>query len=158
MFYVKVNIANSQPGMGKGVFAAQPIKKGQKVFTLDGPYITRAEAEALGRVDHAMPVGPNLYANMELENTVNHSCQANLGYVDGITAVANRDIASGEELTWDFSVLTVDDWSMQCLCGLPDCRKIIGNFADLPLTIQKKLAPFTPSWVLAYVAAQENGG
>lgn len=147
MFYVRYKIGNS-PGKGKGVFAAQSIKKGQRIFTLDGPYITWDEAIRLGRQNHAMPVSPELYANMELENTLNHSCNPNIGYADATTGIAMRDIADGEELLWDYSMLTADGWTMDCRCDHPNCRQLIGNFAGLPPALQELYRPFTPQWVL----------
>lgn len=154
MFYVSIKISNS-PGKGKGVFAAQRIKRGQKIFTLGGPYVSWSEAIALNRQNHVIPVSPTLYANMELESTLNHSCKPNVGYTDNITAIAIASINPGDELTWDYSVVTVDNWTMKCKCQMPNCRKIIGNFADLPPHLQKRYKPITPPWVLAYISQNQ---
>lgn len=148
MFYVPFRIDKS-PTDGLGVFAVCDIRRGQKIFVMNGPYITRDESIARGLLDYAMPVSPYLY-HVGPENFINHSCRPNLGFVDEITAVALVDITPGTEFTWDYSVLTVDDWTMVCNCQLPICRKDIGNYRDLPLHLQEEYRPITPSWVSAF--------
>jgi SET domain-containing protein len=150
MFYVSFCLDES-PIRGQGVFSMQIIEEGQKVFMLDGPYVTWREAVALGRQDHVMPVGPKLY-HLGSENFINHSCRPNLGFVDDKTAIALVKITPGTELTWDYSVLTVDNWSMACACSQPDCRKIISNYRDLPPDLKEKYKSITPPWVRAFNA------
>src|SRR5438132_12441220 len=55
----------------------------------------------------------------------NHSCDANLGIRGEITFVAMRDIRAGEELTHDWVMTDDDDYSVECKCGAPNCRKIV---------------------------------
>ena len=55
----------------------------------------------------------------------NHSCDPNLGMRGEITFVAMRDIRAGEELTHDWAMTDDDDYSIECNCGAPDCRKIL---------------------------------
>ena len=55
----------------------------------------------------------------------NHSCDPNLGMRGEITFVAMRDICAGEELTHDWAMTDDDDYSIECNCGAPDCRKIL---------------------------------
>lgn len=153
MFFVAVAVRES-PGRGDGVFAEETIQLGQSIFRMDGPYVTWDEAVALGRENHVMPISPTRYANMSLENTLNHSCDPNIGYADALTGIALRDVRVGEELTWDYSMLTVDGWSMHCACGTAACRGTISNFVDLPSAIQERYRSVTPQWVLAYAATQ----
>src|SRR4029453_9591506 len=56
---------------------------------------------------------------------LNHSCSANLGVRGQITFVAMRDIRSSEELTHDWATTDDDDYSIECKCGAPNCRKIL---------------------------------
>jgi hypothetical protein len=55
----------------------------------------------------------------------NHSCNPNLGIRGEITFVAMRDIRAGEELTHDWAITDDDDYSVDCKCGAPNCRKIL---------------------------------
>lgn len=150
MFYIPFRIADSAIA-GRGVFPLRHIRQGQKVFILDGPYITRDEAIATGKLDYAMPVSPDL-SHVGPENFINHSCQPNLGFIDDKTAVALVDIVPTTELTWDYSVLTVDNWTMRCECPWPECRKKIGNYRDLPPQLRERLKAITPPWVRAFDA------
>ena len=55
----------------------------------------------------------------------NHSCDPNLGMRGEITFVAMRHICAGEELTHDWATTDDDDYSVECKCGAPNCRKIL---------------------------------
>ncbi|GMF25684.1 unnamed protein product [Phytophthora lilii] len=61
---------------------------------------------------------------------INHSCDPNCGVekwdVKGeerCAIFALRDIVAGEELTFDYKF---ESFSKACLCGAPNCRKVIG--------------------------------
>lgn len=147
MFYIPYS-KHKSPIQGQGLFPARPVRKGEKVFILDGPYITWHEAVHLGYQNHVIPVSPSLY-HIGPENFVNHSCRPNLGFTSDRVTVALVDILPETEFTWDYSTLTVDNWSMQCACGEPNCRKLIGNYIDLPTQQRKYYASITPLWVKA---------
>jgi SET domain-containing protein len=93
-------------------------------------------------------VAPNLYLGPDVSpeekddpgDVVNHSCDPNskiVIYGSGlfqplvsclICLVAIRDIAAGEEITYDYEATMYDDpWTMKCNCGLPCCRGVIGG-------------------------------
>jgi hypothetical protein len=63
---------------------------------------------------------------VEVPDLINHSCDANCGQLDSVTLVAMRDIAAGEQLTFDYAMsstapgLVVD--AFDCLCGTKNCR------------------------------------
>ena len=42
-----------------------------------------------------------------------------------------RNIKAGEELTWDYAMTEASDARIECLCGAPNCRGIIGSFLYL---------------------------
>jgi SET domain-containing protein len=57
----------------------------------------------------------------------NHSCDSNLGFDDEAEefVVATRDIAEGEELTYDYGLMDTENsfWSgLICKCGAKNCR------------------------------------
>ncbi len=53
---------------------------------------------------------------------MNHSCDPNVWY-EGDCLVARRDIAPGEEITYDYGTdFTAFDRGFSCRCGSPQCR------------------------------------
>lgn len=42
--------------------------------------------------------------------------------IEGTGLRAMRDIAAGEELTFDYATGDDDDWEMECRCGAATCR------------------------------------
>ena len=57
---------------------------------------------------------------------------------DGVILVAIRDIAFGEEISWDYSTtLAQSNWHMICQCRSANCRRVIGNFDTLAPHVQE---------------------
>lgn len=70
---------------------------------------------------------------------MNHSCEPNAGVVDDTVLIALRDIAPGEEITFDYSTTMSEQLeTMQCLCGQATCRRVIGDFHDLPRAVKDR--------------------
>ena len=101
-------IKKSLPGVGKGLFAVESIKKGERVLEYTGEKIPTKEANEsdsryLFEVDKNWTVDGPVPAN--LAGYVNHSCEPNTEATieDGrIFYYATRNIRSGEELTVDY--------------------------------------------------------
>ncbi len=56
---------------------------------------------------------------------MNHSCDPNVWY-EGDSLVARRNIASGEEITYDYGTdFTAFDRGFNCRCGSPKCRGML---------------------------------
>jgi hypothetical protein len=54
---------------------------------------------------------------------VNHSCDPNAGLSGQIVLVARREIAPGEEITFDYAMSDSADYDeFLCDCGAPNCR------------------------------------
>lgn len=77
----------------------------------------------------------------------NHSCNPNSTIKGRNELIAIKDIAKDEEITYDYSLTEWSDenswqnyneWSMECLCGYSQCRKIITEFNLLPKELQIK--------------------
>lgn len=146
------------PTQGIGSFARASIKKGEVVEILGGVLMTDEAFHAFQQTIpryNAIQVGENLHLVERLEVTtqraggsLNHSCDSNLWLADEVTLVARRDIATGEELTIDYALFTVqEDWQMDrpCRCGVPDCRRTItGNDWKLPRVQQRYYPHFSP--------------
>jgi len=118
---------------GRGLFAKADIAKGEIVAIKGGHIIDRETLRreitpALGPVE--IQIGDNLFIapvtadERELSMLYsNHSCNPNIGMRGEITFVAMRDIRAGEELTHDWAMTDDDDYSVECNCGAPNCRK-----------------------------------
>ena len=147
MQFIEVKLS---PKHGKGVFASHEIKKGDIILSWDlSIKLTPKEARKLSadEREHTNYIGNGVYVLMQPpEAFVNHSCEPNT-FVKNHADVALRDIRKGEEITTDYSINGVDDWTMECHCGKPSCRKIIvGDFRKLPAEIQKKKIPLLEDW------------
>ena len=58
---------------------------------------------------------------------INHSCEPNLGIRGQIVYVALRDIAAGEELTYDWAMEENARTSTRCRCGARRCRRVLSG-------------------------------
>ena len=120
---------------GRGLFATADIPKDEIVAVkgghiVDGKTLRGMITPALGPVE--IQIGDDLFiapvSDEERELSMlylNHSCDPNLGVRGEIIFVAMRYIRAGEELTHDWAMTDDDDYSMECNCGAPDCRKTL---------------------------------
>ena len=137
------------PDMGRGVFATQPIARGTCLVVCQG---WRVASGAIDDAWHAMQIGPDLWlcsAGDNLDDCINHSCAPNAGFMTGEPILyALRDIAAGEQIAWDYSTSIAEaGWTLECLCGSTDCRKIIRSWSELGVADRVRLRPIT----LAYL-------
>jgi hypothetical protein len=135
---------------GFGVFTAKAFAAGDVVMIdEDGDYYHNVMTyEELCRhgygLDITLQVGRNAFKlpTGSLEDFTNHSCDPNTGIrltPKGTIIFALRDIARHEEITYDYSTYLDNPYeSMQCLCGAPNCRGVIGNFASLPAALRQR--------------------
>lgn len=144
---MKVCIRTS-PQHGRGVFACRPIAPGEPILPFTGPLRTRAE---LAPGEYHLQIGDDLYlgASGAADDYVNHSCAPNAGFRDGLTLVARRAIAVGEEITWDYSTAIdeADFDGFDCACGAPGCRGRVRSFRHLDAATRERLRP----WLLPYL-------
>ncbi|MDH5656313.1 MAG: S-adenosylmethionine decarboxylase [Spirochaetia bacterium] len=119
---------------GRGIFAIHPIEKGEVVAIRGGEIVSRDEYFLLSSDIRGvgLQVDENLYIIQSDTNEgsalLNHSCEPNCGIKGQISFVAMRDIAAGEELTFDYAMAFNDDQDFICSCGTPSCRtRILGN-------------------------------
>jgi hypothetical protein len=122
---------------GNGMFALEPIKKGEVVCIVGGSLMTDSEFAAFQAIhplynciqidDHLHLVEDPEIARY-LEDTMNHSCDSSTWMEGEVTLVARRDIEAGEEVTVDYALFTTQsNWMLdtRCRCGSPYCRRII---------------------------------
>jgi uncharacterized protein len=141
---------------GLALVAAEPIQAGEKLLAFDGPVYQWGETTKslpntapLFLRDHCIQIGEGLSRDaVGLARYANHSCEPNCGITDEIWITAMQDIAQDAELTWDYAMTEDNDWSMECGCGTPNCRKLITGYRDLPEERRKAYAGFVADWLL----------
>lgn len=138
--------------IGYGVFAIRDIKKDEIIAEFKGPYVKIEDMEGIPKDvwDHLFNIGADEYLIVrEPAARTNHSCDPNAGIVRNVFLAAIKDIKKDEAITFDYSITTADNWSMNCLCGSPQCRKFIGNYKDLSNELKNKYEKYTPDWIKA---------
>jgi SET domain-containing protein len=133
---------------GRGLFAVAVIGKDEIVAVKGGHIIDRKTLREeitplLGsveiQIDDYLLITPVTREERELSMLYsNHSCDPNLGVRGEITFVAMRDIRAGEELTHDWAMTDDDDYSVECDCGVPGCRKILTGKDWQQVDLQKR--------------------
>jgi SET domain-containing protein len=145
LIYVK-----ETPHRGFGVFAVRDIVKDEIVAEFKGPLVKIEDMEGIPKEvwDHLFNVSVDEYIiPRDPAARTNHSCEPNAGIIRDVFLVAMRDIKKDEEITFDYSIITVDNWNLECMCGSASCRKIIENYKSLPDELKTKYEKYTPDWV-----------
>lgn len=133
---------------GNGVFALKKIKKGERIVEYKGPRMTHEEIDAgeSGDVESGhtflFTLNDEYVINADKEKGpakwINHSCDPNCEAVmeedegddrtkDRIFVEAIRDIAPGEELSYNYGITLEEKHTKklkkiwQCLCGSENC-------------------------------------
>ena len=136
---------------GAGVFAAEPIGKGEKLMEFGGEIISPADFETdIYRLRSIWQVGEAVYLALReddpepsLDENLNHSCDANCWLDGAVDLVARRDIAAGEEITLDQGTWNFDEdeyvWDQDhCTCGASACRKTLTPTDWMLLEVQNR--------------------
>ena len=108
-----------------------PIRKGELVAEYTGPRLSVQEAEGLYD-NHArtflfgLSNGKEVIDGIGVAAFINHSCDPNCEADEvrgGVFIRALRDIAAGEELTYDYNLYDGrPEDEAQCCCGSQHCR------------------------------------
>lgn len=134
---------------GKGLFAAEPIKKGERIQFIRGEKfikVIRGTREAMGIMNS---IGIGRHSWLDTKGTpfryINHSCEPNAAIVGTKLVVARKDIPKGKEITIDYSMTDGDPyWEMTCSCGSRTCRKRIASIQSVPPAVFKRHMPLIP--------------
>jgi uncharacterized protein len=152
---------------GRGLFAIADIAKDELVAVKGGHIIDRKTLRGkirprLGpveiQIDDDLFIAPVTDEERELSMLYsNHSCDANLGMRGEITFVAMRDIRAGEELTHDWAMTDDDDYSVECKCRTPNCRKILTGKDWQRPELQERYADYFSTYLARKIAMREAG-
>ena len=151
---------------GRGLFATVDIAK-DEIVAIKGGHIVDREmlrekiTPRLGpveiQIDDDLFIAPVTDEERELSMLYsNHSCDANLGIRGEITFAAMRDIRAGEELTHDWCTTDNDDYSIECKCGAPNCRKILTGKDWQRPELQERYAGFFSTYLAKKIEEKRN--
>lgn len=147
---------------GRGLFAVAEIARNEIVAVkgghiVDGKTLREKITPRLGpveiQIDQDLFVAPVTEEERELSMLYsNHSCHPNLGMRGEVTFVAMRDVRPGEELTHDWAMTDDDDYSVECNCGAPNCRKILIGKDWQRADLQKRYAGYFSAYLARKIA------
>jgi len=127
----------SSPIAGRGSFAKESIKEGELVIRWGGGVVVSDEEFQRGFKQGKYQPETSIHFDKDhkwvqladdpndADPFLNHSCDPNLWFAGGWPLVARRDIAAGEELTFDYATGETYPLSGRCECGSRDCRTMI---------------------------------
>ena len=145
--------AREIPPKGFGSFAVSPIPVGTIIATFGGTIVNRPNFETYPLEQRSRSIqidvnqfvlGPKL---REPGDSINHSCLPNCGMRNATQLIAMREIAVGEELTYDYATSDTSDYDeFECACGSDRCRRqITGDdwkLPDLQSRYQNMFSPY----------------
>ena len=113
-----------------GCYTTRAIKKGTRVCEYNGPRFTKAEADERYKdrdITYLFSCGDDktVIDGFGIAMFINHSCDPNCESesLDGrVFVMAIRNIAAGEELTYEYNLYDSDDDNQNCYCGAKKCR------------------------------------
>jgi hypothetical protein len=147
-------------GSGNGIFALEPIKKGELAAVFGGVvyewdafiHLPDRDRSLCIQVEDRLflvprPIGEGDY--------VNHSCNPNAGLSGQIGLVAMRVIKIGEEVCFDYAMSdTMSYDEFECGCGSANCRGSISGNDWQRAELQKRYAGFFAPHVQRKIEAQ----
>lgn len=147
-------VVKQSPMQGQGVFASKHFDKGDFVLTIDDTHVVTDETK-LTPEQHEFDLdylADRTIVMQSPEKFINHSCDPNV-YVKTENGVRNvyamREIAEGDEITYDYAVNGDNDGTFPCHCGSKNCRKTYqGNFFKLPTDLQLHYLPYLDQWFI----------
>ncbi len=122
----KFKIRRSAPGMGLGLFAVAPIRKGEFVIEYTGELISNEEADKRRHTKYLFEVDDHTTidgaARSNAARYMNHFCKPNVEAeieAGQINFYALRNIEAGEELGYDYGKEYIDEFIKPHGCKCP---------------------------------------
>ena len=145
---------------GWGSFALEPISAGETVAAFGGWMVPGSVLQSLDddRQSRSIQVDVDLYLvsaeTPEPGDMLNHSCEPSCGLLGQTLVVAMRDIAPGEELSFDYAMCDASDYDeFRCLCGEPTCRGLVTGSDWRDPALQAKYAGWFSPYLARLIAA-----
>jgi uncharacterized protein len=141
---------------GRGLFAKEPIRKGEIVSVRGGHILTRQMEQVIEKpVGYwGYPISDDLVlAPLTIEEVesvmmfLNHCCEPNVGILGQIIFVAMRDIHRDEELTIDYVMFGANKEPMPCNCQSALCRGVITDLDWTKVNLQVKYKGYFSSYI-----------
>src|SRR4051794_25507389 len=150
---------------GRGAICVEPIRAGEVVAAFGGRCVRRDELVLLPPAQQARStqIDDDLYlaaaVDPEPAAVINHSCAPNCRLEGAVVLIADRPIAPGEELTFDYATRNGSDHDeFECTCGTADCRgKVSGHDWMLPEVQLRHRGSFSPYLARRIAALHEVG-
>lgn len=120
---------------GYGIFARELIKKHELISAWGGVMVPEEKLDELPHeiVTHGIQIEEGIYLmppnnELTMADYFNHSCNPNAGLSGQVCLVAMRDIASGEEVCFDYAMSDTTPYDeFECHCGSMTCRKYVSG-------------------------------
>lgn len=114
-----------------GCYTTSRIRKGTQVVEYTGPRISKEEADEKYQDSPTTYLfgvgdGSTVIDGHGTAMFINHSCDPNCEteeIEEKVWILATRDIAAGEELTYDYYLYDGDEDNAACNCGARNCRQ-----------------------------------
>lgn len=156
----------STPGMGDGVIATQPIRKGEPLVVYGGGFVDKDHISLIPENMHAyyFQVAEEIWfghglnqEGMGIAERINHSCSPSAGFKGLATVVALHDIEVGQAITLDYAGMQTSDLhgsSFTCCCGSTNCR------GEVAVDQWKKISPTDSifQYLQPYIQARIDAG
>jgi uncharacterized protein len=144
-----------------GVFAVATIQPDELLAVWSGELFSLAQLAnlPLELQQRSVQVEEDFYLvptrSGEPADFINHSCQPNVGMSGQITLRAMREIAMGEEISYDYAMSDGSPYDeFDCSCDAAACRgRITGNDWQLP-SLQTKYAGWFSPYLQRRIAYQ----
>jgi SET domain-containing protein len=122
-----------------GCYTTRPIKKGVRVCEYGGPRISKADADARyeGRfVTYLFACGGGQVIDgfgtaMFFNHCCDPNCESEQDENGRIFISTTRNVAAGEELTYEYNLYDSDEEGQDCYCGASNCRTTMFSDAEL---------------------------
>lgn len=135
---------------GVGLFATRDISAGSTILSIEGRaqgHATRysIQIDAVTHIDAEAVLPDHEMRARYPWRFLNHSCEPN-ARVEGRSLRAIRPIATGEQITFDYTTTEADmSTPFDCLCGASCCIGLVRGFNHLPEAARRarldRLAP-----------------
>lgn len=152
-----------QAGTGRAAFALQVLARGTIVATFGGTAcrahdLATFPADRVSRSiqidDDVFLVGPEI---AEPGDFLNHSCAPNCGMRNATQVVTMRDVAPGEELTFDYAMTDTAPYDeFPCGCGAAECRQFVRADDWKNPTLRERYVGWFAPHVARRISAEEH--